>query len=181
MLRLAIFLGAVLLLFQAGFHRIGEAPAAVPAVKPETRTLTSRIAARPLARRESAVPPLPGEGSPTTPPPFPLAETRAADPARLAPPAGRAVAELHFTVAAPRLSLRAGPSEFYPELGTLARGEALTASRPDHRGWLWVTTADRALSGYVEAALVLPADPPEQVAKMAGGGGVPQGDKNPQD
>lgn len=181
MLRLAIFLGAVLLLFQAGFHRVGEAPAGVPAAPPETRTLTSRIAARPLARREPAVPQLPGEESPATPAPFPLAETRTADPARLARPAGAADSSLWFVVAAPRLSLRAGPSEFYPELGTLPRGEALVASRPEHRGWLWVTTADRELSGYVEGTSVLPADPTDLAAKVAGRGGVPQADKNPQD
>lgn len=180
MLRLAIFLGAVLLLFQAGFHRVDEAPAAA-AAKPAARTLTSRIGARPLARSEPAVPLLPGDGNVPTPAPFGSAETRAADPARLLPPPGRAGADLHFTVAAPRLPLRAGPSEFYPELGTLARGEALTASRPEYRGWLWVTTGDRALSGYVEAALVLPAGPSGPAAGAAGRGGVPQGDKNPQD
>lgn len=169
MLRLAIFLGAVLLLFQAGFHRVPEPPPTAPAAKPAARTLTSRIAARPLARREPAAA-LPSDAeAPPTPAPFGLSDTTAGDPAGLLPGPDRMAPVARFTVAAPRLPLRAGPSDLYPELGTLSRGETVIISGDTGAAWLWAMS-ENGLSGYVAAGLVMPAEP---VAKPAGRDPVP--------
>ncbi|MEI2806374.1 SH3 domain-containing protein [Albidovulum sp.] len=155
MLRLAIFLCCVLLLFKAGSHRVAEPLAAAPAAKVALQTLTSRIGGPKVARTEPAMPALPRADLPQSPAPLPSAETRAADPARLAPrpqDAGR-----RFTVEVTRLPLRSGPSQIYPELGALSRGETVLLSGDTTGEWLWVRAQKTGVSGYVAARYVAPA------------------------
>jgi uncharacterized protein YgiM (DUF1202 family) len=158
MLRLAIFLCCVLLLFKAGSHRVADSLAAAPGPKVALQTLTSRIGGPTVARTEPAVPALPRADLPEPPAPLPSAETRAADPARLAPPADPEEAGRRFTVAVARLPLRTGPSQIYPELGALSRGETVTLSGDTTGEWLWVRAQKTGVSGYVAARYVAPAE-----------------------
>ncbi len=158
MLRLAIFLCCVLLLFKAGSHRVGEPLVAAPAPKLALQTLTSRIGGPKIAHAEPAVPGLPRSDLPQAPAPLPSAETKEADPARLAPPAELADTGRRFTVAVPRLPLRAGPAPIYAELGTLSRGETVIVSGATGGEWLWVRAEKTGVSGYVTARQVTPAE-----------------------
>ncbi len=158
MLRLAIFLCCVLLLFKAGSHRVADSLAAAPAPKVALQTLTSRIGGPTVARTEPVVPALPRADLPEPPAPLPSAETRAADPARLAPRPEPEDAGRRFTVAVPRLQLRAGPSPLYPELGALPRGATVIVSGDAAGEWLWVRARDGGVSGYAGARQVMPAE-----------------------
>lgn len=154
MVRLMVFLGVVLLLFQAGIREIAP-PGAVP---PSPRTVAidyaSRIAgpARPAAER--GIPRPPAADADVTSAPFDLSLTTLADPASLAGDPEQRASGARFQVAAPKLSLRAGPSFLYPELATLSRGDLVVASGPGEGDWLWVRAQNAGLSGYVAAALV---------------------------
>lgn len=155
MFRLAIFLLVVILLFRAGFHEVAPRAAAVAAPSVTQMQPTSRIVGRAPAA-ERPVPALPGADLPETPAPLGLGATTHAEPATLSPtarPAGE-----RFTVAAPQLALRAGPSPAYRELATLDRGQRLLASGPGGGDWLWVRTEDGSVSGYAASGLLTPDD-----------------------
>jgi hypothetical protein len=163
MIRLAMFIAVVLLLFQAGFHRVRPAPATGPGTSATVAAapLPDRIG-RPLpAREDRAAPALPA-GFPATPAAFDLAAATRADPATLpgspAPEGNPNIPAAHFRVAAARLSLRAGPSSLYPEIATLLGGDTLLAPLPESGGWLWVSAERAGLSGYVAAGLVATDD-----------------------
>lgn len=157
MLRLAIFLCVVVLLFRAGMRPDATPAAALRPAPPAATTVESRIGAWSGMSRDGALPALPGRVFPETPAPFDLASTTRAEPARLAAAAPDSTGQ-RYAVPIARLALRAGPSFRYPELATVARGEVLIARGARSGDWLWVETGPGGPSGYVAAGLLRPAD-----------------------
>lgn len=155
MLRLAIFLGVVLVLFQAGTRTVAPPPAAAPAPlaawTPETTTVQGPY----LAASAGPAITLPDWEPAPDPAPFDLSATSAADPRLLVGSAtDTPEADTIWHVAVSRLPLRSGPSPAYPELGALTQGQTVISDGIGEGGWIWVRTEDSALSGYIASHLV---------------------------
>ncbi len=153
MLRLAVFLGVVLLLYQAGTRQVGVAPSASDEKAVRWTLENTRIAGPKIAKDRVATVDLMADDTDPAPA-FDLSETLADDP-RLLP------GETHlegdgeaWRVAVPKLSLRAGPSQLYPELATLGHGETVISAGAGTGDWLWVRTEDASRSGYIAARLL---------------------------
>ncbi len=155
MLRLAVFLGVVLVLFQAGTRNVASPPAAAPAPvvarTPENTTVQGPY----LAASAGPSIAFPDWEPASDPVPFDLSTTTAADP-RLLVGSATAAAEPDniWRVAVPRLSLRSGPSSAYSELGALTEGQTVISDGIGGGDWIWVRTEDSALSGYIASRLL---------------------------
>ena len=155
MLRLAVFLAVVLVLFQAGTRNVAPLPIAAPEPV-AARTPENTIVQGPrLAAGAAPSIVLPDWEPAPDPAPFDLRTTTAADPRLLIAPAPDAPeTDNIWRVAVPRLSLRSGPSPAYPELGALSEGQTVVIDGIAGGDWIWVRTEDSALSGYTASRLL---------------------------
>lgn len=151
MLRLAVFVLVVLLLFRAGSHE-APPPRAAEAAPPEASFATARVAAPPTPPLAPLVLPVWRDDAPLAR--LDPSATTAADPASL-PAAPQGVQHVGtrrlWRVTAERSALRAGPSEFYPAVGALVRGDLVSGIDSDKAGWLWVRDDSAGTVGFVPA------------------------------
>lgn len=164
MLRLAVFVLAVLLLFRAGSHEAAP-PRAAPVAPPGSGFATARVAAPPLRPLAPVI--LPGGSDDAPPAPFDASATTTVDPASLpASPhrAQRAGARQLWRVTAERLALRAGPSDLYPAVGALLRGDLASGTASDQAGWLWLRSDAAGTAGFAPADRLTPWPPARQPA-----------------
>lgn len=155
MLRLAIFLGVVLVLFHAGTRNVASPPetasARIAALTPEK----TKVHGPYLAASAGPAITLPNWEPAPDPAPFDLSTTTGVDPRMLAAVApDPAETENIWRVNVMQLPLRAGPSLIYPELGALTLGQRVISDGIGDGDWIWVRTEDYSISGYVASNLI---------------------------
>ncbi|GEM_PF-4782790 len=163
-LRLALFMVAVLLLFRAGTleapgpRQDSPAPGAA-GDDPRAEAMTER---RIAARRPKGLAPvgLPDDGTAPAAGPFDLSQSTAAEPAGLS--AAARPARRFWQVTARRLAVRAGPSVLYAEIASLGRGDLVSGIDSAEAGWLWLRNDAGGIVGFATAADLAPWPLPDR-------------------